>query len=49
MLKGLQVTGLKVGRWRGLGLPLRENKVAKKMKPVHSGEILREEFMIPWD
>src|SRR5712691_4622917 len=25
----------------------RENKVAKKMKPVHPGEILREEFMIP--
>jgi len=34
-------------RSRDRGLPLRENKVAKKMKPVHPGEILREEFMIP--
>src|SRR5438046_1692906 len=41
-----------MARWQRLpsrnrGLPLSENKVAKKMKPVHPGEILREEFMIP--
>jgi len=32
---------------RDRGLPLGDNRMAKKIKPVHPGEILREEFMVP--
>src|SRR6266853_3823061 len=34
-------------RSRDRGLPLGDNRMAKKIKPVHPGEILREEFMVP--
>jgi len=41
-----------MARWaclpsRDRGLPLGDNRMAKKIKPVHPGEILREEFMVP--
>ncbi len=33
--------------WRDGSASLRESSMAKKLKPVHPGEILREEFMTP--
>ena len=47
-----KVRGAKIGTWApGYEVEIvdyhKGEQVAKKMKPVHPGEILREEFMIP--
>src|ERR1700730_1165929 len=34
-------------RSRNRGLSLGDSRMTKKLKPVHPGEILREEFMLP--
>src|SRR5258708_38928228 len=44
----LCLDGGRPGRGRDCGLPLEEDAVmAKKLKPMHPGEVLREEFLVP--
>jgi addiction module HigA family antidote len=44
----LCLDGRRPGGSRNRGLPLEENEtVTKKLKPMHPGEVLREEFLIP--
>src|SRR5258707_15765243 len=44
----LCLDGGRPGGGRDCGLPLEEDAVmAKKLKPMHPGEILREEFLVP--
>src|SRR5260221_8085894 len=44
----LCLDGGRPGGGRGRGLPLEEDAtMAKKLKPMHPGEVLREEFLVP--
>src|SRR6478672_9437328 len=37
----------RTGRRRDHGLPLSRNDMAKRLPPVHPGEVLREDFLVP--
>src|ERR1700704_85562 len=44
----LRLDGARPGGGRDHGLPLEEDAtMAKKLKPMHPGEVLREEFLVP--
>ncbi|HEV7867308.1 MAG TPA: HigA family addiction module antitoxin [Chthoniobacteraceae bacterium] len=48
MADRISLDGCRSGRGRDRGLPLEgEDEVAKRLPPVHPGEVLREEFLLP--